>query len=505
MKRAIFVVMAILAIFAIVSCDNGTTKTTEKVTITFNAGEGGTVSPATKQVDKGAKAGDLPVATKTDFTNTGWATTAGATTANFTKDTVVSANIEVFAVWTGGSVVPGEPVTVDGYTLGAYTWENKDNDNQKGWTSNGFDGTSGLRWDTLKDAKYLVVKSKGGGANSNGFGGLYIVLQGDGVNWGQTGMYGDWVSFEHTADDVIYFAIKLDTLDSYSTLIAGSKGRIIVAMYPLSGLGLQDAYLVMGDIEKPEDSVDMGTHGFITKDLIVTPQTLPPPDAGPDLARAEKVSAANNWHPIYRFELPAGKTWADYKGLSASYMFEAEDLATARSRNARLIGTYEPGDFALYTGSGDAEGLSFMMVSLNSQVNGHYIDNGKLANSETAGSLVTELASKVGINAVGGEWFTYDFYDITGTNKNGNLDYYPADDYSGVLYFAIGLPGAGANNPPNIYSVKDVTLIGYSDADNVVATPAYFTNDGKLYPAFLGYPTTSGGDGFATASRAPLK
>ena len=221
---------------------------------------------------------------------------------------------------------------------------------------------------------------------------------------------------------------------------------------------------------------------------------------GLDLARAEQVSLSNGWYAVYRFDLPTGKTWRDYQGLSADYMFEAEDLAAATSRNGRLMGPYQPSDFMLYVGTGDVEGKKMAIANYNNDKNYQYIlDNGKLP---WVGSLIDEL-NNVDIIVKGGEWFTY-YYNISGSLKNNQYDMvanYPADTDPGPFYFALGLPSA-AVNPPNNYYIRDVTLIGYAPKDNVIATPAYFEEGGIKYPAFTGFNTPDGSNGYAEAARS---
>ena len=222
-----------------------------------------------------------------------------------------------------------------------------------------------------------------------------------------------------------------------------------------------------------------------------------------DLARAEKVSLGNAWYAVYRFVLPAGKTWADYKGLSADYMFTEEDLAVATARNGRLMGPYETSDFDLYFGQGNAEGKNLAIASYENNKNAEYIlDNGRLGNNPTEGALLTRLEGQ-GIYAEGGKWFTYDKYVIDGSAK---YDDYPASRLTallssgGPLYFGLGLPGSLQDNT-NTYYIRNVKLIGYNASDTVTATPLWFEQAGNLFPAFTGYPSIEGSNGYKDAAR----
>lgn len=134
MKKGIYAILIALTVFALVltGCPDPDPKT-EQVTITFDA-QGGTVSPATKKVDKGAEAGTLPVPTpalaEKEFG--GWATKADATVSDFNKDTKVNSNITVYAIWKAGEGPgpgPGGPdyeraekVTLDNAWYAVYTF-----------------------------------------------------------------------------------------------------------------------------------------------------------------------------------------------------------------------------------------------------------------------------------------------------------------------------------------------------------------------------------------------
>ena len=77
----------------------------ESYTVTFNA-NGGTVSPATRQVASGSVVGELPTATWSGYTLVGWFTSANGGT-EISASTTVTANVTYYAHWTanggGGS------------------------------------------------------------------------------------------------------------------------------------------------------------------------------------------------------------------------------------------------------------------------------------------------------------------------------------------------------------------------------------------------------------------
>jgi len=161
--------------------------------------------------------------------------------------------IEVYAGGAGG----------DFYELGEFTETSGANQGILG-----FNGVNGdLDWDALVAAKYLVIETKGSN-NRDGFGGLQVILQGDGneYDWAQNDVISGWLSFANAEDETVYIVIQLDTLAQYEdVIINGTKGKITIAMYPLSNLGYVTSYLV-GDMDKPSDAVDFeGGFGYITK------------------------------------------------------------------------------------------------------------------------------------------------------------------------------------------------------------------------------------------------
>ncbi|GBU29612.1 hypothetical protein R84B8_03185 [Treponema sp. R8-4-B8] len=107
MKRTIFVVMAVLAVFAIVSCDNGTTTkpTPETYSVTFVAA-GGTPTPTRLTgIAKDATITQPAAMTKTGYDFGGWFKEEGLVNQwNFATDKVTD-DVVLFAKWT---LTPGQ-------------------------------------------------------------------------------------------------------------------------------------------------------------------------------------------------------------------------------------------------------------------------------------------------------------------------------------------------------------------------------------------------------------
>jgi hypothetical protein len=216
---------------------------------------------------------------------------------------------------------------------------------------------------------------------------------------------------------------------------------------------------------------------------------LPPPEV------IEEVTLENGWYAVYRFDLPAGRTWGDFEKITAEYKFDAANLASGIGRGARLMGNYTEADFEFHTSDANT-------VALANYLNGK---NAEYILHNTSGSspfppLVDFLTGLLGVAPAADQWFTLD-YPIDGSTKHANYDIanMPAANATGPFYFGLGLPGQ--DNGGNTYQVKNVKLVGYEGVNDVIARPVVFTCDGVDYPAFTGYPTTDGSNGYAEANR----
>jgi len=481
MKKAFYVILALLTIIGMVSCGGGGGTTT--YTVTFNS-NGGSAVAKIEGIQSGATITAPTPPSKEGNTFAGWYKEDALTNAwNFATD-VVTGNITLYAKWE--PVVPGA-VPVTGYTLGSFTIEN--NDNQKGWATNGVDNlTTDLGMDTLAAAKYLVLKTKGSN-NNDGFGGIQIIVQGDGNswNWAQTPINGDWISYAHTADETVYFVIKLDQLGDWEDLITGTMAKLFIGCYPITNLGLQDAYLVTENITAPEEKTDLGTLGFITKQLAVTANPLPPIVEPPVEELIEKVTLSNASQVIYYFVLPSGKKWSDYNKIKADYMLEtdAEFEVAGSARTIRLYGNYGL-DFFQFNET--TAGNKYAYATLDGASNAAYI-LAHLAGGYST-TLSEALIELLGECPAGGDWFTIE-YPIDGSKKNGSYvdANKPADTDTGPFIFGLGIPG---QDDKNTFFIKNVKLVGNEGTDDVLAVPLYITKDGYDYPAFSAYGTASG-------------
>jgi Listeria-Bacteroides repeat domain (List_Bact_rpt). len=285
-KIALLLVAALISVGLVVSCsdDPAPAKPVEPevtYTVVFDA-NGGTLADGTSiavVVKEGEAVGnkwpeDDPVKTSVfdygviedDFL--GWfdGETKYTSTTKITKDVTLVAKYSPFS----------KPEREDKYykALGWFTWENN-KDTQRGWRANGADNVeTDLAWEDIKEARYLVLHTKGGAGDNwaTGFGGIQFVTQGDGSSWGwdQTNINSFYIPRGSNKD--IFIAIDLTTTKNYSKLVKGSIGKFVVSYYDgvtnATGLGLQEAYLTNIDL-KPSSSVLLGSNqnkiaGFAT-------------------------------------------------------------------------------------------------------------------------------------------------------------------------------------------------------------------------------------------------
>jgi len=510
MKRVIFGIMAMLAVIALVGCPEPSPSPTPapaKYTVTFNANGGTGTAPAALTQSAAGKAVTLPgqgQLTKSGSVFGGWSeATTGTNPMQAGHEYTPTKNTTLYAVWAavgGPSVITlnvnggtGTIAVINGTIGTAVTLPGSVNTAPTGVT--GPTGkTNFIGWAREADAEEPDV----------GF------------------------SFTPTAATHTLYAVWSATAATVATLSFDANGGT-GTIAPITGALNSSINLPVNTFTAPEGKTfkGWGTTATATSvlnvgdsfELSAVTITLfaiwetgagPGPGPGPGgetgTDRAEFVAQTNNWFSMYRFVIPAGKTWADYAGIEVSYMFDAEHLASARARNGRIYGPYEPEDFSFLTGTTD--GKTRAIANLNNQNATHILDDAGLGNSSTAGALLTALAAK-GITPVADEWFTcgLDFYKIDGSRKNSS--YTDAKlaalmASTGPLYMTVGLPAGGNGDPANEYYIRDFKLIGIDPADTIVATSLYFEYNGEAVPAYLGYPTTDGSNGWDDSYRISI-
>ena len=504
MKRTIFIVMAVLAIFAIVSCDNGS-KTTTTYTVTFDSNGGSEVAAIT-----GVKSGDKISApadpSKEGYQFLAWFKDDG-TEWNFAADKVTG-SITLTAQWIPEGVNAGDVVVLGAYTTvtGAA---------QKGWASAGMtgadiQGTPTLAWESITGAKYLVIETKGSD-NRGGFGGLDVVIQSDGNSWNwdgsKTSVTGDWFAFPSAATDTVTIAIDLSKINTWSTFAAGTQGKITICYYgsggtlnDLTALGIEAAFLYLVDYPKPAGAVDLPNgKGFVFSDA----EGSGPVEPVVDLTGSEKTELKNGLVALYYFELPEGGRWDNYTKITVDYLVDENTLTQSNGVRGgpRLYGNYNATTWAGFKAGTLADGRKLVYADFNDTTNAGngemILDNGALGSNW---GTVAGAADALGVTAEANKWFTFS-YDISGTKKHGSYkesQNKPAANAGGPFVFAVGLSGDGTTTS----YLKNVTLVGYEGTDNVIGKALYFTKDGVEMPAFAGYADFGGGNGVNETKRA---
>jgi hypothetical protein len=227
------------------------------------------------------------------------------------------------------------------------------------------------------------------------------------------------------------------------------------------------------------------------------PTDVPP--EGTDLAGAEKVQLDNAWFLPYYFELPAGKTYSDYAEVTFDIMVGPNTLERASScRALRLMGNYVPADFDLEVPDSPSIGNypeGMMIASYNNGKNAEYILNNTSYNT-TMLAAFTDL----GLNATAWVWNTiHHKIDGTGAHANFQAKNLPAGTDTGPFIFGVGIPGQGGGG--SLEWIRNVRLVGNAGTASVTAKPLWFSQGGKTFPAFNGYPTKDGTNGYKEAYR----
>jgi uncharacterized repeat protein (TIGR02543 family) len=505
MKKIIFGFMAVLAIFAILSCDNGSTPKIEKVKVTLDLNYEGAPTATVVEINKGSSLGTkLTSPTRDGYTFASWNTNAAGTGTTITKDSKFNSTTTIYAKWTQGE---GPGGFGDKFDLGDFTVvEGAD---WKGWATNGVDDIeTELTMEMIAAAKYLVIETQTGQDNANGFGGVKLGFNGDGTSWSQKDvqLWGDWISITRTDDDPVTIVIDLSTLgDNWETFIGGTQGKLLIGYWgddKVDGLGITKAELVFDEVVKPADAVTF-TYGFIVAGEI---EIIEPGD-DIDLSKtiyqgAELVTLTNANQVVYIFTLPAGGKWSDYSGLSVKYLvpqaatFEAENSGRAQ----RVYGNYGADFFQFLTT--DA-GNKFAYAQLGQDDNGDSTVNNNQYILDDTGSggwktLSAALIAELGECPEVDEWFTIT-YKIDGTRANQKPHrHLPYDGFDGPFILGFGLPGAGGTN--KIF-MKDIKLVGKSGKPDVVGKALYISKDGTEYPAFCAYGNADGQAGEDVVAR----
>jgi len=279
-KIALFLVAALISVGLVISCGGNDTKKPESTTtgpwkVTFNP-DGGTfddddsTAVRTVEVEDGKTVGAAKWsdATKGDEVFDGWfdGTTEYKSDSKITKDVNLKAKYS-----------PRPEYALD---LGGFTWLN--NENQKGWRANGTDNTvTDLPIEELRNAKYLVLHTKGGNSDT-AFGDISVIVQSNGESgwpWNSTNIGG--ADFDRTKDNFI--VIDISKIKGGSALSLCSQGKFIIQYYGSNmrmnlGLGLEAGYITNKNLSaKPADAVEFKAtvdgeevvYGFVTGDNIL--------------------------------------------------------------------------------------------------------------------------------------------------------------------------------------------------------------------------------------------
>ena len=191
---------------------------------------------------------------------------------------------------------------------------------------------------------------------------------------------------------------------------------------------------------------------------------LEPPPPG-----TERITLENGAYAIFRFDLPAGATWANYNKLTAEYMVDEVNLKKKQrnDNNVRLMGNYNE-DHLPASGRERVANLQ--------NFNGPYI-------------LDNTPRTFASMGAVADEWFTVE-YNITGSTAHAQFvdANIPAANAAGPFFFGIGIPSMFEGRRNGITQlIRNVTLHHATDPSlNVVSKGSGFEESAfaSFWPVF---------------------
>jgi uncharacterized repeat protein (TIGR02543 family) len=193
-----------------------------------------------------------------------------------------------------------------------------------------------------------------------------------------------------------------------------------------------------------------------------------------------KFYSENNAYVMYRFDLPNGKTWGDYKSLTVDYKVDEANL-NKDIRSHRLYGNFKLEDFVAEP---TVEGYYWVNLNLK---NGPYIFNDKGVDGG-----VSTIAG-----GVANEWFTVT-HDLANPKYHAEFDEAnaPVPGDTGPFYLAVGMGGNNSERNTDrtkgvVQLITNVTLVGYDPTDNIISNGAGFPGPAFLFYVYPGEPEYS--------------
>ena len=193
----------------------------------------------------------------------------------------------------------------------------------------------------------------------------------------------------------------------------------------------------------------------------------------------ERLFLENGAYAIFRFDLPAGTTWADFSHISAEYLVDEAGFTNPFGlRGTRLMGNFRESHFRV-SEDGGLRYITFSDGETNPYGTGTY-----------NGPFIMDATERTWADlGVANEWFTIT-YDITGGIRahgqfaGNRANAIPAPDETGPFFFGVGVTGWGSGANGIMQLVRNVTLHHSSDpALNVVSTGSGFDE-----PTFASFP-----------------
>jgi uncharacterized repeat protein (TIGR02543 family) len=495
MKKALYVLLAALTIIGMVSCGGGGGggDTRDEFTVTFYTNGGNDIAPVTvKEGDKLTRPAD-PVKNNWDFD--AWYTDAELTT-EFDFATPIDADLDLYAGWAEKEDVNYFDVTFYDSSTVFFTQR----------VASG-DPAIVPSKSTDKDTTEHQYRFKNWYVETAFINVYNFTLSSITAN---TSIYGKWselfkVIFELSGADLPSGQTTNEFIVEDGEKVASIGTLAMVASYSQLSPEFKGWYKEAA-----------GTTAWVFNINTITANTTIY-SKWDDPAIIEETTLVNGWTVIYKFELPAGKKWSDYKSLTAEYLLTNVSTAV----RARVFGNFTAEEVAEIrlgknpsTGTIGEEGTTAIGVvgTWPGGSSGRWI----MSRNDWAGpTAANEMFSA--FNPQNNKWFTVDYGMpgptnsphaqwnggvFTGGNnanpENALTGRVPVAADTGPFYLGVGLT-TGGGTAPIVSQIKNVVLVGYDYEDDdtdtanlVIGVPLYLVKDGVDYRAYNGQLEKSG-------------
>ena len=295
------------------------------------------------------------------------------------------------------------------------------------------------------------------------------------------------------ADD--YGVKRGDKLQFYADVVV-TGGAAKTVTWTMSGASKTTT--VISDAGELSVAADEPVGTVITVTATSTVDTGKAGTAKATVVVVEQLFLDNGGYAIFKFTLPTGKKWEDYKGLSAEYKVNQDAYTRLQSwgvRGMRVMGPYTEEHME----AAEEDGNGIKAFNLNGSFSGMSNSfNGGINAPFIIDNYTPGYSDLVSLGMAPDAWFTVSSYNITGSRAHtgftidGGQPNLPAASDTGPFFFSLGITGQNATDSKQEYPVnrgifqeiRNIRLISVSGEDDVIGeTTDVFVayNDPEVY------------------------